>query len=71
MKLLFIGLGGSELLLILVGLPALFLLFPIWTIFKKSGQNPWMSLLIFIPGIGILIALYVAAFSNWRIREKP
>ncbi|WP_375444222.1 hypothetical protein [uncultured Fibrella sp.] len=35
-------------------------------IFKKSGQHPLFSLLALLPGIGLVIALYVAAFSDWR-----
>ncbi|MFD2936532.1 hypothetical protein [Spirosoma flavum] len=64
----FIGLGGPEFLVI-------FLFFyitpipPLWAIFKKSGQNPWFSLLLLLPGIGILIALYILAYSNWRIEK--
>jgi branched-subunit amino acid transport protein AzlD len=41
-------------------------IFPLWTIFKKSGQNPWLSLLALVPGFGVLVALYIAAFSDWR-----
>ena len=69
--LLFMGLGGQELLLILLTLFVVLLVsiipvIPLWTIFKKSGQNPLLSLLALLPGIGLLLALYIAAFSTWR-----
>ncbi|MBO0949775.1 hypothetical protein [Fibrella forsythiae] len=62
------GLGGQELLLIFIAflLMPLLPIVPLWVIFKKSGQNPWLSLLAFIPGAGVLIALFVVAFSNWQ-----
>ncbi|ARK10088.1 hypothetical protein [Fibrivirga algicola] len=62
----FIGIGGQEVLFLLIFV-LLIPLIPLWTIFKKSGQSPWWSLLAFIPGVGILLALYVAAFSTWRV----
>ncbi|RYF56038.1 MAG: hypothetical protein EOO39_37245 [Cytophagaceae bacterium] len=63
-----IGLGGQELLLIFIALLFIPLLpvFPLWTIFKKSGQNPWLSLIAFLPGVGVIVALYIVAFSTWR-----
>lgn len=63
--LVFIGLGAREFALIsatLLFIPIL----PLWVIFKKSGQNPLFSLLALLPGLGLVIALYVAAFSDWR-----
>jgi len=64
-----IGLSGQEVLFLFIFV-LLIPLLPLWTIFKKSGQSPWWSLLAFIPGVGILVALYVAAFSNWRVGPK-
>jgi branched-subunit amino acid transport protein AzlD len=63
--LLFIGLGAQEVLVLVLGF-FLVPIFPLWTIFKKSGQNPWLSLLALVPGFGVLVALYIAAFSDWR-----
>ena len=42
---------------------------PFWFICKKAGFNPWLSLLILIPGINIVF-LYAIAFSKWKPREK-
>ncbi|MEZ0539757.1 hypothetical protein [Fibrella arboris] len=63
-----IGLVGQE--MIFVFLVILAPLFPLWTILKKSGQNPWFSLLALLPGIGVLLVLYLAAFSTWNVRGK-
>lgn len=35
-------------------------------VFKKAGYNPWLSLLIIVPGIN-LIAWFWFAFSKWPI----
>lgn len=64
----FIGFGGPEVLLIF-SICLLTPILPLWKIFKKSGQNPWLSLLALIPILGILVALYVAAYSNWPTEE--
>jgi uncharacterized membrane protein YhaH (DUF805 family) len=39
---------------------------PYWMIWKKAGFSPWFSLLIFVP-IANLIAIYVLAFSEWKV----
>lgn len=43
------------------------LIVPLWVAFKKAGHSPWLSMLIFIPGIGVLVTLYVLAFITWRV----
>jgi hypothetical protein len=43
------------------------LIIPLWQISKKAGLSGFLSLLTLIPGIGILIALYIIAFSQWRV----
>ena len=45
---------------------AVIILPPFWTIFKKAGFSPWLSLLIFLPLINIIV-LYTVAFSKWKI----
>jgi hypothetical protein len=37
---------------------------PYWQIFKKAGFSPWLSLLTFIPVVG-LFTLYYVAFTRW------
>ena len=41
-----------------------------YLIMKKTGYNPWMSLLILIPGIGGLIILIMLAFTEWPIQRE-
>lgn len=38
---------------------------PFWVGMKKSGMNPALSLVVFIPAIGFFIALYLFAYSKW------
>ena len=40
-------------------------LIPLWKIFGKTGRSPWLSLLMFIPGIGGLICVLILAFGRW------
>jgi hypothetical protein len=42
---------------------------PYWTIFKKAGFRPWLSILIMIPVVGIF-ALYYFAFTKWPNNSK-
>ena len=39
---------------------------PYWMIWKKAGFSPWFSLLILVP-VANLIAIYVLAFSEWKV----
>ena len=43
------------------------LIVPFWFAFKKAGLSPWLSLLVLVPGIGLLLTLYVLAFARWRV----
>jgi hypothetical protein len=38
---------------------------PYWQIFKKAGFSPALSILMFIPGVS-LVLLYIVAFSDWK-----
>ncbi len=38
---------------------------PFWVSMKKAGMNPALSLICFIPFIGILVVLFVFAFAKW------
>ena len=40
---------------------------PFWFILKKAGFSPWLSLICLIPSLGILVLLYVLAFSEWKV----
>ena len=56
-------------LVMIVGL-ALYIV-PLWIICKKAGLSAPLSLLGIIPGIGILVVLYILAFSDWRVIPAP
>ncbi|MGA2216784.1 MAG: hypothetical protein ABSG51_01770 [Terracidiphilus sp.] len=43
---------------------------PYWTIFKKAGFSPWLSLLMYVP-LANIIVLYVVAFSDWKSAPAP
>ena len=54
-------------LLILIG-AVVVIAIPHYYIVKKAGYNGWMSLLYFIPFVG-LVMMYVFAFSEWPVRR--
>ena len=41
-----------------------------YLIMKKTGYNPWMALLILIPGLGGLIILIMLAFTEWPVQRE-
>lgn len=41
------------------------LVIPSWRIFRRAGLDPWISLVVLVPGIGMTIALAVLAFVDW------
>jgi hypothetical protein len=43
------------------------LIIPLWKISQKAGLSGPLSLLTLIPGVGLLIALYVVAFADWKV----
>jgi hypothetical protein len=43
----------------------LLLIVPVWRIFRRAGFHPALSLVMFIPGVGILIAALLLAFRRW------
>lgn len=44
---------------------ALIAIYPSWKIFQRAGLNPALSLLIFLPLVGLWIAGAILAFSKW------
>lgn len=44
---------------------ALLLIVPMWRIFRRAGFRPALSLLIFIPGVGLAVAALLLAFRRW------
>lgn len=49
---------------------AVFLLFPSWKIFQRAGLNPMLSLTLFIPTIGMLLAGLILALSEWKLSTE-
>ena len=43
----------------------LLLIVPVWRIFRRAGFHPALSLVMLIPGVGILIAALLLAFRPW------
>jgi hypothetical protein len=41
-----------------------------YLIIKKTGYNPWLSLLVLIPGLGGLIIIIMLAFTEWPIQRE-
>ena len=57
---------GAGILLFGVLFSAL-LVFLFWRSFTKAGLSGPLSLLVLIPGIGLLVALCILAFSEWKV----
>jgi hypothetical protein len=57
--------------IILLGVVAIFVvILPHWTIFKKAGFSPLLSLLMVLPLVSTIV-LYFVAFSNWKVTPTP
>ena len=46
-----------------------FILAPLFMIWKRTGHSGWWSLLMFVPIVNF-ISLYVLAFKEWPILEN-
>ena len=46
------------------------LVIPFWSICRKAGFSPWLSLLNAIP-LGNLILIYVLGFAEWNTVAAP
>jgi hypothetical protein len=42
------------------------LVVPYWVIYKKAGFHPAISVLVFVPFIGVILATLILAFVPWR-----
>jgi hypothetical protein len=49
---------------------AILLLYPAWRICQRAGLNPYLSLTILIPYIGLLVYGIILAVSDWRITPR-
>ncbi len=41
-----------------------------YVIFNRAGFNPWLSLLVLIPGLGQLIVLIILIFTEWPVQRE-
>jgi uncharacterized membrane protein YbhN (UPF0104 family) len=60
--------GGTFLIFSLIFLVILVGIY--YLIINKTGYNPWLSLLILIPGLGGLIIIIMLAFTEWPIQRE-
>ena len=49
----------------------IFVLYPVWRIFRRAGLNPVFSLVVFVPYGGVFIAGLILAFSKWQVSASP
>ena len=49
---------------------SLLLLYPFWRIYRRVGLNPWYSLLVFLPYVGLPAAAAILAFQTWPNGES-
>lgn len=49
---------------------SLIVIAPAWKICGKAGFNPYLSLVVFIPFLGLVILLLILAFANWPILKR-
>jgi hypothetical protein len=60
--------GGTFLIFSLIFLVILVGIY--YLIIKKTGYNPWLSLLVLIPGLGGLIIIIMLAFTEWPVQRE-
>lgn len=65
-----VGIGLPEFSILLA--VAVFWIVTAWMlskVFERTGMNPALSLLIFVPYVGVFIVLYLLGFSPWPVLE--
>lgn len=52
-------------------LVTLLMMIPLWRVFRRTGRDPWLSLLFFaIPPVGILVMIGILAFGHWPSERR-
>lgn len=46
------------------------LIIPFWKIFKRAGFNPFLSMIGFVPVVGLFLLVVVLALCEWPIHTK-
>ncbi|RPH41243.1 MAG: hypothetical protein EHM87_20195 [Burkholderiales bacterium] len=55
-----------ELELLVAALSSLMVMIPLWRITRRTGRDPWLSLLFLgTPPIGTLVFIAILAFGRW------
>jgi len=49
---------------------ALILIVPAWRICRRVGHHPALSLLLFLPGVGLIILACILAFGRWPALDR-
>jgi hypothetical protein len=49
---------------------SLLLIYPFWRIYRRAGLNPWYSLLVVLPYVGLPAAAAILAFQKWPNGES-
>ena len=49
---------------------SLLLIYPFWRIYTRAGLNPWFSLLVLLPYVGLPAAAAILAFQTWPNGES-
>lgn len=52
------------------GVVASLLLYPMWRIFRRAGLNPMLSLLLYIPYMGLFVVSGLLAVTDWPVVER-
>ena len=60
--------GFGPILMFIIMMLIIFVI-PGWVIFKKTGMAPALSLIAFVPFIGIIICILILAFAEWPIHN--
>ena len=66
-------LGSVVLFFLVIGhlVLSLLLVIPTWRIFVRAGFSGALSLLHFVPVVGLLVIMAILAFSDWPAGEAP
>ncbi len=59
----------AALLLMYFLVVGVFIIYPLWRIFRRAGLDPVLSLLIFVPFFGVLMVSGLLAFRRWPATE--
>lgn len=62
------AIGAFEVAVVLLFI-GLLVLYPVWRIFSKAGFPGICALLMFVPGVNVIVVLY-AAFAEWPIQRE-